>query len=441
MFAKKKRVHPPVGKEGENAGQDDRLHVDQAHSALMTRDLPLTDGRNTLPQPKECQHRQDMDDGKRAKLACFVDQQRRPRQHDHGKHPKPASHTVYDVALPSPDGNRAKDQGWQRRRDVDLDDQGGVNQDIGIHQLHTLERSQGKGQRTVFSGLAFSAIALIRAGFPRHPSFANDRPAYVSEPTLQSTLRDLRTHLLRPQVATVMAGVALIIGLSGPFETWTTQPLPLRLLYWTLVVWLTYSTGFVVTVLVTPRLRAADLPVRTIAVALAVAVAVFVVLTALNTIFGLGPESPWIALRSFGAVFVICLVVEVTNQVLGEKDGVVTAASASSPDGAPALLLRLPLNKRGILLSLSAQDHYVDVVTSKGHEMLLMRLGDAMRETAPVAGLQVHRSHWVALAAVAAAERRGDGAILTLVNSKTIPVSRAFMPALRDANLLPGKVS
>lgn len=261
----------------------------------------------------------------------------------------------------------------------------------------------------------------------------------MSELTLRSTLRDLRTHLTRPQVATVMAGVALVIGLSGPFDTWTTQSLPVRLLYWTSVVWLTYSAGFIVTDLLTPRLRQTSLAFRIVAVALAVAVAVFLVLLALNTAFGQAPESPEIVLRSFGIVFVICLAIEAAGQALGAREAPATLPRSAMI--APAILLRLPLQKRGALLSLSARDHYVDVVTSKGHEMLLMRLGDAMRETAPEAGLQVHRSHWVARAAVAAVERRGDAAILTLSNGQAVPVSRAFMADLREAGLLPRRTA
>jgi hypothetical protein len=263
----------------------------------------------------------------------------------------------------------------------------------------------------------------------------------VSELTLRSTLRDLRAHLLRPSAAILMAGVALILGLSGPFDTWTTHSLPVRFLYWTSVVWLTYSAGFIVTGLTAPRLRQSHVVIRTVAVGLAVAVAVFLVLLLLNAGFGEVPDTPLTAFRSFGVVLVICLVIETAGEVLGFRQlSQVDLEQQPTPDG-PALLLRLPLQKRGALLSLSAQDHYVDVVTSKGQEMLLLRLKDAIRETAPVRGLQVHRSHWVALAAVSAAERRGDGAILTLTNGQTLPVSRAFMPALREAAILPGKAS
>lgn len=38
-------------------------------------------------------------------------------------------------------------------------------------------------------------------------------------------------------------------------------------------------------------------------------------------------------------------------------------------------------------------DHYGEVTTSEGAELPLMRLSDAIIEAAPVAGLQIHRSH------------------------------------------------
>jgi DNA-binding LytR/AlgR family response regulator len=98
---------------------------------------------------------------------------------------------------------------------------------------------------------------------------------------------------------------------------------------------------------------------------------------------------------------------------------------------------RLALAKRGTLIALSVEDHYVRVRTDRGEAMVLMRLSDAIGETAPVKGLRVHRSHWVALDAVVAAKRRGDGAILTMAAGPEIPVSRANVAAIRDAGLLP----
>ena len=97
-----------------------------------------------------------------------------------------------------------------------------------------------------------------------------------------------------------------------------------------------------------------------------------------------------------------------------------------------ALLARLSERSRGELLHLRMQDHYVEVHTAAGRELLLLRFRDALREVESVNGLQVHRSHWVARKAVAGVERRGGRIALRLVNGSRVPVSRSFAPELRS---------
>ena len=108
-----------------------------------------------------------------------------------------------------------------------------------------------------------------------------------------------------------------------------------------------------------------------------------------------------------------------------------TAASQAPPEA--ALLARLSAGTRADILHLRMQDHYVEVHTTAGMEMLLLRFRDAMHEVEGVDGQQVHRSHWVARAAVAKVERRRGGAVvLHLVNGSEVPVSRSFAPTLRE---------
>ena len=108
-----------------------------------------------------------------------------------------------------------------------------------------------------------------------------------------------------------------------------------------------------------------------------------------------------------------------------------TAASQAPPEA--ALLARLSAGTRADILHLRMQDHYVEVHTAAGMEMLLLRFRDAMHEVEGVDGQQVHRSHWVARAAVARVERRRGGAVvLHLVNGSEVPVSRSFAPTLRE---------
>jgi DNA-binding LytR/AlgR family response regulator len=104
--------------------------------------------------------------------------------------------------------------------------------------------------------------------------------------------------------------------------------------------------------------------------------------------------------------------------------------------GPPPILERVPLPQRGALLALIVEDHYVDIVTERGKTLVLMRLADAIRETTGVPGLQIHRSHWVACAAVVKAHRSDGKVVLELSNGLRLPVSRGYLPAARDAGLV-----
>src|SRR5690606_35602655 len=114
-----------------------------------------------------------------------------------------------------------------------------------------------------------------------------------------------------------------------------------------------------------------------------------------------------------------------------------TKPAALAPDAMvpaePALLDRLPRPQRGRLIHLAVSDHYVDVTTDKGTSLVLMRLADAIRETAPIAGMQVHRSHWVALDAVTRGTRQKGKPVLELENGARVPVSRTYIEAARAA--------
>jgi hypothetical protein len=90
----------------------------------------------------------------------------------------------------------------------------------------------------------------------------------------------------------------------------------------------------------------------------------------------------------------------------------------------------------GTLLALEAEDHYLRVHTDTGSELILMRLRDAIGQLTDTPGLQVHRSFWVAQAAIAKVQRRGAQAQLTLHNGLVVPVSRTYMNGLKEAGWL-----
>ena len=108
----------------------------------------------------------------------------------------------------------------------------------------------------------------------------------------------------------------------------------------------------------------------------------------------------------------------------------VALPAASQPEG--RLMARLAPPLRGRLLCLEMEDHYVRVHTDRGSALVLMRLGDAVAETAPVRGSQVHRSWWVANDAVEGFQRTGRTARLLLSNGAAVPVSQRHLKTASD---------
>lgn len=103
---------------------------------------------------------------------------------------------------------------------------------------------------------------------------------------------------------------------------------------------------------------------------------------------------------------------------------------------APRLLRRLTEGAKGEVLYLAARDHFVDVVMADGEERLRLRFADAVDEMDGVPGVVVHRSYWVALAAVEGVERRSGKTVLRMRDGAEVPVSRTYMGQVQAAGLL-----
>jgi hypothetical protein len=110
-----------------------------------------------------------------------------------------------------------------------------------------------------------------------------------------------------------------------------------------------------------------------------------------------------------------------------EPDGAAGAAGAAAAvanvDSRPSLMERVRADRRGALLALKAEGHYLQVYTDAGTDLILYRLSDALLEVGAEDGAQVHRSWWVAARALSGRRHRDR---LTLVNGIEVPVSRSF---------------
>lgn len=258
----------------------------------------------------------------------------------------------------------------------------------------------------------------------------------------QLAKRELHAVLTNRSIWVGATATGLVLGFAAPFGTHDDISLLPRLIYWTVVVQVTLMTGTLIASLLNPG--ADRLPhYRWLCIAGVggvIGICVSLEVLALNWLsFGLSPFRPAYTVSLTVNALAISIIVNLAASWLSPSVGTAdTGSEGSTPkdstEEGPALLARLPFDKRGTLLSMTVQDHYVEVTTTSGTEMLLMRFSDAMKEAG--AGLQVHRSHWVAENAVVKAERSGSAARLTTADGRDLPVSRRYLPDLRKRGLL-----
>jgi hypothetical protein len=251
--------------------------------------------------------------------------------------------------------------------------------------------------------------------------------------TLQLALRELQRHFTDPRVLGGMGLAALILGFAGPFGTFESLETVPRICYWVAVVIATYGVGYAVqcTLRIAFADRLAAAWKRVLLFGLVTGVVVTLAVLAINFVAfgntGIDVLTLWFncTLITFGIIAL--------GELLGARQHGASplAATTSVP-----ILERLPLPQRGTLLSMTVTDHYTEVTTDRGKTLVLIRLSDAMRETGSVAGLQIHRSHWVALHAVKRVIRTDGKLLLELVDGQRLPVSRGYAPAVRAAGLL-----
>ena len=119
--------------------------------------------------------------------------------------------------------------------------------------------------------------------------------------------------------------------------------------------------------------------------------------------------------------------------VLASERAPVSTHAAAPGDPPAAFLKRLPSKLRGAELhAVEAQDHYLRLHTSRGSDLILMRLSDALDELEGLDGTRTHRSWWVARDAVRGVRRDSGRVFLTVPGGVEAPVSRTYLAVLRE---------
>lgn len=246
---------------------------------------------------------------------------------------------------------------------------------------------------------------------------------------VQLALRELRAIYRDPRALLVMGIVGVVAGLAGPFGTFESLPPGLRMIYWLIIAFTTYGLGIFTGIVIGQVLAPRTLPQPVVigVTSAGAAVPVTAVVVAVNALFIGDVPAP----GPVSVLYVYCLVVSLG--VFLVVDVVLPGMRPAARSEPPAILRRVPPHLRGRLRRISTADHYVEVHTDKGMALILMRFSDAMAETAPVEGVQIHRGHWAALEAIKGLKRVEGRPVVELVSGESLPVSRGQLRAVREA--------
>ncbi|WP_037076223.1 LytTR family DNA-binding domain-containing protein [Neorhizobium vignae] len=268
----------------------------------------------------------------------------------------------------------------------------------------------------------------------------------MNHPFLSSTLRELQLFTRSWRFWTTFILVILIFVVSGPYGTFERMTLGIRFGYWLTVHAVTWAIAISlsITAEILLRNRLGHTLARMMIGSLVAALPIGFALGAIDfAFFGRWAEMETGFHRALFALPLCALFCLLTYTAMHRQIAEISApalsvspspaeAPAASPVSQPEILARLKPQNRGAILRLSVEDHYTDVVTSRGHELVLLRFADALKELGPTPGLQVHRSHWVTDAHVETLKRDGGRLVLIMKDGTEIPVSRTYAEAVRS---------
>lgn len=234
--------------------------------------------------------------------------------------------------------------------------------------------------------------------------------------------------------AVTVIAIGAFLTFTNPFGATSTLPLWGAFSYWTGLVAIGWYGGSLISGglrLVAPKLNSLVHHVlATVLVSFLVATAILIVQRAIGQVV---PLSYWprLYVLVLGISAGVATVSWLVERAFGGPAGVVTHAL---PEARVRFLDRLPPKLKGaVVYAVSSEDHYLRLHTSKGADLILMRLSDAVVELEGLEGAQTHRSWWVARDAVEGSRRDGDKVFLTLKGGIEAPVSRPNVRPLREA--------
>ncbi|MGR3321225.1 MAG: LytTR family DNA-binding domain-containing protein [Pseudooceanicola sp.] len=265
---------------------------------------------------------------------------------------------------------------------------------------------------------------------------------FVNSEQPRFAMREFLADFVTLRRGIVLVGAIFVLTVLGPFGTYDSLSLPRRVFFWTaMIVSLTFPMHLGMWLCIrAPQLRSWPRPARIMLgsalAALPGTALVYVIDAAIWPPMSDLARFPrtWLQVTVLG--FVIGFFHHMPLRLifgLGHGRG---ATPSSDGDTAERNDLsrfhrRLSPGLGNDIVSLSMQDHYVEVTTTRGSEMILIRLADAIDELKGTDGMRIHRSHWAAAAHMKELGRENGKLRLRLSDGRHLPVSQTYADDLR----------
>lgn len=251
---------------------------------------------------------------------------------------------------------------------------------------------------------------------------------------------ELKSDLFCPIPWVSWALGTTMCAITGPFGTYTADPLWFRFVFWGGI--LLVATVYSLTCLRTMRNMR---PQWNFFMVLAVSGPIFISTYSAFVILLIRKIYPIAALPPSWLIFAIVTCVTIGIQFMmyyfdarnhPERTTLPVPNLSLTKDTGNPLLSRITPEMGTKLIRLHMRDHYVEAYTCRGMQLIHMRFSDAVAALSQFNGLQVHRSHWVNLDEVCEAIRKDGKACFYMSDNAEVPVSRGKIKQLKEMGIL-----
>ena len=263
----------------------------------------------------------------------------------------------------------------------------------------------------------------------------------MSNPKSSSTLREIQEIFIEStsngRFWAIMLGIIALFVVVGPFGTFDSMPFAARAIYWPSTMLGSWLIAVFVIAVVVAVVKTPSLPMITkmmiAAILASLPIGTWNWLAARGFFPGLAGNFDLLRMILFSLPMTVIFSL-ISYYVLRDQFDEPEIETISTR---PNLLMeRLSFKTRGPVISMSMQDHYIEVTTTKGAELILMRMADAVSELSDTKGVQVHRSHWVNPEFVTDSIRENGQHFIVMKTGAKFPVSRSYVDAAKQAGLI-----